>query len=128
MRFGYMIVYVADVARSVAFYESAFGAKARFIHESGQYAELETGTTTLAFANDDFVAGQGVAFRRTRADEPPPAVEIGLVFDDVAAAYRRAVEAGAAAIKEPAAKPWGQIVGYVRDANGVLVELCSPMG
>lgn len=29
---------------------------------------------------------------------------------------------------EPFEKPWGQTVGYVRDINGVLIELCSPMG
>ena len=25
-------------------------------------------------------------------------------------------------------KPWGQRVAYVRDCNGALVELCTPMG
>jgi lactoylglutathione lyase len=25
-------------------------------------------------------------------------------------------------------KPWGQVVTYVRDGDGVLVELCSAMG
>jgi lactoylglutathione lyase len=24
--------------------------------------------------------------------------------------------------------PWGQTVAYVRDNNGFLVELCTPMG
>jgi uncharacterized glyoxalase superfamily protein PhnB len=49
------------------------------------------------------------------------------VSDDVAGAYARAVAAGAAAVQEPRQKPWGQTVGYVRDLNGVLVELCSPL-
>ena len=33
-------------------------------------------------------------------------------------------------IKLPEAKPWGQVVGYLRDLNGVIVELCtkSPRG
>jgi hypothetical protein len=25
-------------------------------------------------------------------------------------------------------KPWGQTVAYLRDINGVLVELATPMG
>ncbi|MDR6644219.1 putative glyoxalase superfamily protein PhnB [Luteibacter sp. 1214] len=25
-------------------------------------------------------------------------------------------------------KPWGQRVGHLRDLNGVIVEICSPMG
>lgn len=43
MKLGYTIAYVSDVAESIAFYEHAFGLKRRFIHESGQYGELETG-------------------------------------------------------------------------------------
>jgi len=46
----------------------------------------------------------------------------------VAAAYRRAVDAGAVSVVAPDARPWGQVVAYVRDLNGVLVELCTPMG
>ena len=49
MKLGYVIVYVADVAATVAFYERAFSLKRRFVHESGQYAEMETGATALAF-------------------------------------------------------------------------------
>ena len=48
MKLGYTIAYVSDVAESIAFYERAFGLKRRFIHESGQYGELETGETEVA--------------------------------------------------------------------------------
>jgi lactoylglutathione lyase len=37
----------------------------------------------------------------------------------------RAVAAGAAPVVEPAEKPWGQVVSYVRGLNGLRVELCS---
>ncbi|WP_234824496.1 VOC family protein [Ensifer adhaerens] len=40
-------------------------------------------------------------------------------------AYEKAVSAGASPVKPPEEKPWGQVVGYVRDLNGCLVELCS---
>ena len=56
MRFGYTILYVADVAGSVEFYERAFGLERRLLHGSGQYAELETGSTALAFAALDLAA------------------------------------------------------------------------
>lgn len=52
MKFGYTIVYVADVNASLAFFGKAFGLKTRFSHESG-YGELDTGETTLAFATHD---------------------------------------------------------------------------
>jgi hypothetical protein len=54
-------------------------------------------------------------------------MQIGLVTDDVPAAFENAVAARAVAVAEPAPKPWGQIVGYVRDDNGFMVELCTPM-
>jgi selenide,water dikinase len=50
MQLGYTIVYVPDVAASLAFFEQAFGLQRRFLHEAGDYGELDTGATTLAFA------------------------------------------------------------------------------
>ena len=45
MKFAYTIIYVADVAASLAFFETAFGFARRFLHESGSYGELESGAT-----------------------------------------------------------------------------------
>jgi len=51
MKFGYTIVYVESVSETLTFYKEAFGFETRFLHESGQYGELETGETTLAFSS-----------------------------------------------------------------------------
>ena len=53
MNFAYTLVYVADVAASLAFFERAFGLPTRFLHESGAYGEVDTGagSTTLAFVD-----------------------------------------------------------------------------
>ena len=128
MRLGYVILYVPDVPAALAFYEAAFGLSRRFLHESGTYGELETGTTALAFAAEGLVEGNGVAFRPNRPAEPAAAAEVGLTTEDVAGAYARAVAAGASPCLAPTEKPWGQTVAYVRDLNGFLVEICSPMG
>lgn len=53
MKLGYVILYVANVPATVDFYEKAFGLQHRFLHESGQYAEMETGATALAFAAEE---------------------------------------------------------------------------
>ena len=34
---------------------------------------------------------------------------------------------GAVLLAEVVTKPWGQKVGYVRDLNGFIVEICTPM-
>lgn len=128
MQLGYTIVYVPDVAQSLAFFEQAFGLKRRFLHESGDYGELETGATTLAFASLDLGRSnlpQGFVVASESAQ--PLGFEIALVTPDVASAHARALQAGATDIKPPEAKPWGQTVSYVRCPDGVLVELCSPM-
>jgi uncharacterized glyoxalase superfamily protein PhnB len=55
-------------------------------------------------------------------------MEIVLVTADVQAAHQRALAAGADELAAPQARPWGQVVFYLRCPDGLLVELCSPMG
>jgi lactoylglutathione lyase len=127
MKLGYTIIYVADVPETVAFYRKAFGLQPRFVHESNLYAELDTGSTVLAFAGEPMAAMNELAIRPNRKADVAAGFEIAFVTDDPEAAYRKAVVAGASAVKPPALKPWGQTVGYVRDLNGCLIELCSPI-
>jgi catechol 2,3-dioxygenase-like lactoylglutathione lyase family enzyme len=127
MKFGYTIIYTADVEKSVAFFELAFGFKRRFIHPRG-YGELETGGTALAFASHELGSGN-LPNGYIKADEGKPlGIEIALVTDDVQGAFDRPVKAGAESIKVPTSKPWGQVVAYVRCPDGTLVEICSPVG
>jgi lactoylglutathione lyase len=126
VRFGYTILYVRDVAASLAFYERAFGQRRRLLHESGQYGELETGATTLAFASHE-LAAENLPGHLEPA--PPPGkegFEVCLVSEDVVGDHRRALEAGAEPVSEPQVKPWGQRVAYVRDLDGTLIEIASP--
>ncbi len=128
MKFGYTIVYVPSVAQALAFYQQAFGFETRFLHDSEQYGELETGATVLAFASHAMgeinLAG---LYQKTDPNAAPLGVELAFVSDDVAAAYAKAVAVGASPIKAPTEKPWGQVVAYVRAKEGSLIELCSPI-
>ena len=127
MRFGYTILYVRDVAASVALYERAFGQRTRFVHESGDYAELETGATVLAFASHGLAESNlGGAFRRPSGEAAGTAFEVCFVTDDVSGAYEQALRGGAETVTPPPSTPWGQDVAYVRDADGNLIELASP--
>jgi catechol 2,3-dioxygenase-like lactoylglutathione lyase family enzyme len=129
MQFAYTIVYVADVSASLDFFERAFGIQRRFLHDSGTYGELDTGKTALAFAKHDIArANLGRDYVAADASAAPLGVEIGLACTDVPAAFARAVAAGAVALHEPALKPWGQTVAYLRCPDGTLIELCTPMG
>ena len=127
---GYVILYVNDVAASLAFYEQAFGLARRFFHDDNgkAYGELETGATRLAFASVALATEHLKQPVVTAApDKAPLGVEIALTTPDVPALFQRALKTGAIAVSEPATKPWGQTVAYVRDSSGFLVELCTPM-
>ena len=125
MQFGYTILYVDDVPATLAFYGQAFGLSTRYTHESGSYGELETGATALAFVSHTLLRQIGKTPQSPVLDKPTS--EIALVTDDVAAAVKRAVDAGAQLVQEPTAMPWGQTIAYVGDLNGFLVEICTPV-
>lgn len=127
MKLGYTIIYVADVPKTVAFYEAAFGLKQRFIHKSNLYGEMETGETILAFAGTEAAEMNGLAILPNTLDGPAAAWEICFVTDDVATAYERALSEGCQPVSAPSEKPWGQTVSYVRDLDGCIVEIASPI-
>ena len=125
MQFGYTILYVEDVPKTIAFYEQAFGFARRFVHEAGDFGELDTGATALAFSSLRLMSELGKSPQRASADAP--SFEIAFTTADVAAAVQRAVDAGARLVQAPEQMPWGQTVAYVADINGALVELCTPV-
>ena len=126
---GYVILYVKDVAAALTFYEQAFGLSRRFFNDDHgkAYGELETGAARLAFYSVELAKTQVKEFVAASPDKAPLGFEIALVTPDVPALYARALKAGATAVSEPATKPWGQTVAYVRDKDGHLVELCTPL-
>lgn len=127
MKFGYTILYVDNVVTTVSFYESALGLTRLFVHESNEYAEMDTGSTRLAFASKNMASMNGFEFSDLPKSSAASPVELAFVTPDVDAAFKTAVSKGAKEIKSPVQKPWGQLVGYVRDCNGFLIEICSPM-
>jgi len=126
MKFKYTIFYVDDVSASLEFYKKAFGLDVRMIHGEGDYAELDTGTTSLSFCSRKLMDQLG---KRTSSPEAEaPVFEIAFETDDVEGAFQKAVANGASPVSAPENMPWGQTVGYVADINGYLVEICSPVG
>lgn len=121
---------VADVPRTVAFYESAFDLPLHYMHPSRGYAELDSGSAVLAFLSEEFVAKAALLgpllFTPNRPESPTLGAHVALWSDDIDADWLRAVGAGAQVVSPLGAKPWGQISGYLRDTDGIVVELCTP--
>lgn len=126
IKFGYTILYVENVETAIAFYENAFGFSRKFVTPENDYGELSTGETTLSFASKK-LAAQNLkeGFIESNLEAKPFAIEIGFITDDVTEMVQKATTFGAVLVKEPTQKPWGQIVAYVRDLDGFLIEICT---
>jgi lactoylglutathione lyase len=122
--FGWCVLYVGNVEASTRFYAGALGLPIRFVHESGEYTELETGGTTLALCDRDGAA-QSCGMTFEHPNHQAPTSNITLVCADVATHWAHALHFGAEPISAPAAKPWGQICAYLRDPDGHLIELAT---
>ncbi len=120
MKFAATILYVDDVQSSVDFYGRAFGFTVDF-SSGDDYAVLSSESgATISFASKD-LPPQVPGVREAHAG-----FELWLATEDVAGAVEKAVNAGAELVAEPTAKPWGQVVAYVRTPDGSLIEIGEP--
>jgi lactoylglutathione lyase len=126
VKFGYTILYGENVEKSIAFYENVFGFSRKFVTPENDYGELSTGETTISFASKK-LAAQNLkeGFIESNLEDKPFAIELGFITDNVGELVQKATSLGAVLVKEPTQKPWGQIVAYVRDLDGFLIEICT---
>lgn len=128
VKLGYTILYVSDVEKSIEFYEKAFGFNRKFITPENDYGELSTGETTISFVSKDLAnSNLKNGFIESSQLEKPFGIELALITDDVQKVIDRAIELGALVVEEAIQKPWGQTVSYIRDIDGFLLEICTPI-
>ena len=128
IKFQYTILYVEDVTKSIEFYENSFGFERKFITPENDYGELNTGEKTISFASKTLATSNlKNGFVESNISQKPFAIELGLVTDDVEKYIHQAIQNGAIIEQEAKQKPWGQTVAYIRDIDGFLIELCTPM-
>lgn len=128
VKFGYTILYVEDVEKSIEFYENVFGFTRKFISPDNDYGELNTGETTISFASKKLASHNlSEGFIESSLEDKPFAIELGFITEDVGELVQKATSFGAVLVTEPKKKPWGQVVAYVRDTDGFLLEICTPV-
>jgi len=66
-------------------------------------------------------------FIESSAKGKPFGIEIGFTTTEVGKVYNEALKAGATEVEKAKTKPWGQTVAYVKDPDGFLIEICTPM-
>lgn len=128
IKFAYTILYVQDVEKTISFYERAFGLKRTFVVPGNSYGELATGSTTLSFASIEQASSNlKDGFAESSPKNKPQAFEIAFTTDNVEEAYNHAIKEGAIAEASATVKPQGQTAAYVRDPDGFLIEICTPI-
>lgn len=128
MKYKYTILYVENVLKTIEFYEQAFGFTRKFLTPEGDYGELISGETTISFAsielgNSNFKSG----FQKSSMSNKPFGIELVFTTENIEVDFEKEKKAGATEVEKLITKPWGQKVGYVKDNNGFLIEICTPI-
>ncbi len=117
-RIDYVILYVSDLERAIAFYRDVVGLPFKFSDRG--YAEFAT--TNLKFALFDASRALDLIGR-----EPTGAfgAEVLIVTEDVDAEAERLRAAGAEILSGPEDRPWGHRTLHVAGPDGHVVEFAQ---
>ncbi len=127
VNYAYTILYVESVEDSMQFYQAAFGFLEKFLTPEKDYGELISGDTTIAFARHDLASSNFKEKYQKVNSEELFGIELGFTTTSIETDFKQALTAGATLVEAVVEKPWGQKVGYVKDMNGFLIEICTPI-
>jgi lactoylglutathione lyase len=126
MRAG-VILAVANVDRSLAFYRDAFGFEVEAVFDDPPYATLTLAGTRLSLAEEGHPAEDrpGVELRAP-VDASSTAAFLVVEVADARAEHTRLAESGLRFLAEPYEPPWGGCRFFCPDPDGYLVEIEQP--
>jgi lactoylglutathione lyase len=118
-RVGYVILFVGDLERSIAFYRDVVGLQfrlrgdgyAEFATEGTRFGLYERGRLPELIGREPTVSG--------------PGGEVVFLVEDVDAEAERLQAAGAAILSGPVDRAWGHRTLHVEDPDGFVVELAQ---
>ncbi|HEX2373243.1 MAG TPA: VOC family protein [Actinomycetota bacterium] len=119
-RVGYVILFVADLERSVGFYRDVVGLQVKVWGDG--YVEFATQGAKLGLYDRsrlEELTGQG-------AEAPgSPGGEVVFLVEDVDAEAARLRAAGATILKGPVDRAWGHRTLHLEDPDGFVIELAE---
>jgi predicted enzyme related to lactoylglutathione lyase len=122
MHFASIRIITTDVRRLAGFYELVTGLTATW--RTDDFAELATSRGTLAFAHERTVKALGEDAVRAGQNR---SVIVELRDDDVDATFARARAHLTDVVQPPTTMPWGNRSALVRDPDGNLLNLFTPV-
>ncbi len=116
---GYVVLYVRDLAASIAFYRDVVGLELRF--EGSGYAEFAARGTKFALYERARLPG----LIGREATGGGPAGEVVFLAYDVDAEAERLRGLGVEIVAGPTDRPWGHRTLHLLDLDGFVVELAE---
>ena len=119
-------LFVEDMPTMVRFYRDVLG----FAIAEGEDAEnvylVKDGTLIMLYERKNFerMTSRKYEYVKGLNGHFEIALYVG-TFEEVDAAYAKAVEKGARPVLEPTTEPWGQRTCYIADPEGNLIEIGS---
>jgi PhnB protein len=113
-------------ADAIEFYKKAFGAseRLRMPNANGRigHAEIAIGDSVVCMADE---SPQAEAYAVGHYGGSP--ISLLLYVDDCDSAYRRALDAGATSLREPADQPYGDRMSGIKDPFGFQWFIATPL-
>ena len=126
MRLDGFGLFVEDMPGMIRFYRDVLGFEIKEAEDTSNVYLVKDGTLFLLYGRKDF---EKMTHRRYDYVKGPNGhFELALyvdTFDEVDAAFSKAVENGAVPILPPELEPWGQRTCYIADPEGNLIEIGS---
>ena len=111
MQLGYINIFVSNLARSIQFYTEVLGFKLGAFEPEFGYAPLKGATMPMALAED--LSGQFVGGH----------TGVGMIVDDLDAAYQTLSAKGVHFDMVPTRQPWGGDLALFQDLDGNVFYL-----
>ena len=119
-------IVVNDAAKAIEFYKKAFGAQeiSRFLGPDGKtimHAEIRIGDSPVMLSDEM----PDMNVRSPKAYNGPPPARLWLYLDNVDAAWKRALDAGAQERMALSDQFWGDRMGQLEDPYGHLWSMAQ---
>lgn len=119
-----VILEVADLERSAAFYREGFGIPLQPEDHGGDDRWISGAHASYSWHEGAFLH---FALYAAKGGEIATGAQIGFATPDLEAAHARLLATGAEVIHPPRPEPWGPTARY-HDADGNVVSLTQPPG
>ena len=126
MRLDGFGLFVADMSKMIRFYRDVLGFEIKEAEDTSNVYLKKDDTLFLLYGRKDFEKMTSRRYDYIKGFNGHFEIDLYVdTFEEVDAAFARAVKNGAVPILDPELEPWGQRTCYIADPEGNLIEIGS---